>query len=217
MCVYARYIFSVLYLCSSTIVSDYKNSMPTPTPKPLAVRSPLRPTRGIEKLTSILIGSSLTFSFGLHKPQAELTYTSSPTPPTHLAIYTSSPHCRQTLDLDVSYKDIAFQQAHPDRSSSLCPDSKTHVHVMANAPCPKSERKRSDPFPMTFLLLVNLARRVRPFRQLSTLELNSVRLGTVGRGVRWGVSGVGGGRGKRSERIWIRSECQLAKPCGTVS
>ena len=37
----------------------YKNSRPTPMPKPLAVRSPLRPMRGIVKLTSILIGSRL--------------------------------------------------------------------------------------------------------------------------------------------------------------
>lgn len=37
----------------------YRNSRPTPTPKPLDMRSPFRPTRGIEKLTSILIGSRL--------------------------------------------------------------------------------------------------------------------------------------------------------------
>ena len=35
------------------------NSTPTPTPKPLAVRSPRRPTKGIVKFNSIRIGSSL--------------------------------------------------------------------------------------------------------------------------------------------------------------
>ena len=40
------------------VLSGYRNSMPTPTPNPLAVRSFFRPISGMVKLISIRIGSS---------------------------------------------------------------------------------------------------------------------------------------------------------------
>lgn len=41
----------------------YRNSNPTPIPKPLASLSPFRAMSGMEKLTSMRIGSSLIISF----------------------------------------------------------------------------------------------------------------------------------------------------------
>lgn len=85
-----------------SIIPSYRNSIPTPTPKPRAVLSPFRPIKGIEKLTSILIGSSLAVSSRSKRSSMTRTDTSSLIPRIRWATYTSLPRCPQKVDLNVN-------------------------------------------------------------------------------------------------------------------